>query len=354
MAVKEKCIICGNEDCVLGYDAKDNQYFVCPTCGKYIADNNNLSYFPKYGGKISASKLKAYLYYNKGDRCVYFGKLESYKEYKLDFPKNNAIFVTLEMIENWYPKEINDKIDLILLQLNKLSRFDGDKVKFTFDDLVLLCFAISDISSDEKLCRHHKLNQVEFVLETLVKMDYITWQYVNEDKLNFGNRFIRLTAKGLTRVYDLRKSNVQNKDVFVAMSFHESANDIRQAIKKGIDEAGYSSLLMDEIVHNHQIVPEMLRLIRESRFMIMDISQPNFGAYYEAGYAQGLGKEVIITCSQEVWDKKDFSCEKDKDCIYKQISTKPHFDIAQKQVLKWKDYKDLTKQLTEWIKHLIG
>ncbi len=111
---------------------------------------------------------------------------------------------------------------------------------------------------------------------------------------------------------------------------------------------------MDEIVHNHQIVPEMLRLIKETRFMIMDITQPNFGAYYEAGFAQGLEKEVIITCSKEVWDKKDFSCDLDKDCRYKEIASKPHFDIAQKQVLVWKDYKDLTKQLTEWIKHIIG
>ena len=139
-----------------------------------------------------------------------------------------------------------------------------------------------------------------------------------------------------------------------AFRYNKSAEKIRIALKKGIDNAEYSSILMDEIVHNHQIVPEMLRLIKESRFMIMDITQPNFGAYYEAGYAQGLGKEVIITCRKDVWDKKDFLCEKDADCRYKEIASKPHFDIAQKQVLVWNDYDDLTKQLSEWIRHIIG
>lgn len=189
--------------------------------------------------------------------------------------------------------------------------------------------------------------QVEYILNYLEKNEYISIY-------NHNGYVVQLMPKALERIYDLQKNQSSNKDVFVAMSFHPSANNIRNAIKKAIDDAKYSSLLMDEIVHNHQIVPEMLRLIKESRFMIMDITQPNFGAYYEAGYAQGLGKEVIITCSQEVWDKKDFTCKKDKDCKFEEIATKPHFDIAQKQVLKWKDYDDLTKQLTEWIRHIIG
>ena len=31
---------------------------------------------------------------------------------------------------------------------------------------------------------------------------------------------------------------------------------------------------------------------------------------------------------------------------------KPHFDIAQKQILIWNDESDLTKKLSEWIKAL--
>ena len=94
-----------------------------------------------------------------------------------------------------------------------------------------------------------------------------------------------------------------------------------------------------------EIVPEMFRLIRECRFLIMDISDPNYGAYYEAGYALGFGKEIIITCSQEIYNK-EYTTEEERRHL------KPHFDIAQKQILVWKDYNDLTKKLEQWIRAL--
>ena len=139
----------------------------------------------------------------------------------------------------------------------------------------------------------------------------------------------------------------QNKDVFVSMSFADTTKSIREAIRIGIVNAGFSPDFMDEIIHNKQIVPEMFRMIRECRLLIMDISEPNYGAYYEAGYALGLGKEVIISCSSAVFSKQYTEEEKRYEKYLK-----PHFDIAQKQILIWDDYNDLTKKLAEWIRAL--
>jgi nucleoside 2-deoxyribosyltransferase len=36
--------------------------------------------------------------------------------------------------------------------------------------------------------------------------------------------------------------------------------------------------------------------IQASRFVIVDLTHMNRGAYWEAGYAEGLGKPVIYTC----------------------------------------------------------
>ena len=124
---------------------------------------------------------------------------------------------------------------------------------------------------------------------------------------------------------------------------------IREAIRAGIVQAGFSPEFLDEIKHNRQIVPEMFRLIRECRFLVLEISEPNYGAYYEAGYAQGLGKEVIICCSKEVFNRRYITEEEKKYERY----LKPHFDIAQKQILVWKDQDDLSHQLSEWIKAII-
>ena len=69
--------------------------------------------------------------------------------------------------------------------------------------------------------------------------------------------------------------------------------------------------------------------IERSKFMVVDVTFENSGAYYEAGYAQALGKEVIVCCSKEILDGPN----------------KPHFDIAQKQIIDWTDLADLKERL---------
>ena len=140
------------------------------------------------------------------------------------------------------------------------------------------------------------------------------------------------------------------------MSFNPAIEMVYNAIDSAIRKAKCDVVSMKHRIHNKQIVPEMLRLIKESKILVMDISEPNFGAYYEAGYAQGLGKEVIITCKSSVMKKDKFPCN-DKngaECEMLKKYSKPHFDIAQKQILVWEDEADLTEQLTEWIKFLVG
>ena len=43
--------------------------------------------------------------------------------------------------------------------------------------------------------------------------------------------------------------------------------------------------------------------IRRSRFIIADLTHRNNGAYWEAGFGEGLGIPVIYTCRQDVLDE---------------------------------------------------
>ena len=95
---------------------------------------------------------------------------------------------------------------------------------------------------------------------------------------------------------------------------------------KAITDSGYSVKIIDEKEHNNQIVPEIFFEIEQSLFVVVDVTFPNYGAYYEAGYAQALGKEVIVCCRENEFNSKD---------------TRPHFDIAQKSMIVWKDEEDL-------------
>lgn len=146
-----------------------------------------------------------------------------------------------------------------------------------------------------------------------------------------------MTLKAWNRIEEINKNAGFGKNVFIAMSFAEGTESTREVLKQGISNAGYTPVIIDEVTHNHQIVPEMFKQIRDSKFLVIDVSVPNNGAYYEAGYALGLGKEVIFCCKKEIFDDE---------------TKRPHFDVSQKQMIVWKDEADLSDKLEKWIKSL--
>lgn len=81
------------------------------------------------------------------------------------------------------------------------------------------------------------------------------------------------------------------------MSFKDTEK-LREAIREGIHSAGYIAIFIDEVQHNELITPELLKHIRDSKFVVVDLTHKNNGAYFEEGYAMGLGKPVIQLCKQ--------------------------------------------------------
>ena len=116
------------------------------------------------------------------------------------------------------------------------------------------------------------------------------------------------------------------------MKFGDDTIPLREAIRKGITNAGYVAVFIDEVQHNDFITPELLKHIRDSKFVVVDLTHQNNGAYFEEGYAMGLGKPVIQLCKQD---------------------TKLHFDIAQKNTIMWHSEGDIPDKLCNRIKATI-
>jgi nucleoside 2-deoxyribosyltransferase len=94
----------------------------------------------------------------------------------------------------------------------------------------------------------------------------------------------------------------------------------------------YNAIFIDEVQHNDFITPELLKYIRDSKFVVVDLTHKNNGAYFEEGYAMGLGKPVIQLCRKE---------------------TQLHFDIAQKNTIMWGTENDIPELLANRIKATI-
>lgn len=333
-----KCPICDGE---LKYSSKtDDSYvyfFDCHSCGHYAI---NIDFYAdnieKQKTNIGESEIASYLYYNNDERIPfpYLCNKDSN-----EISKHSKI--TIDEVNSWYPKTFNDKIDLFLLMLEKKMSFYGEPTLFTDEQLYSACFVNKNPQGFFASSSGVFDEQANYFLNYLEKQNLI----------QIYHNTVSLQPKGLERLDGIQK-NLKNisKNVFVSMSFSDNTLLTREALREAITDAKFSPAFIDEIIHNKQIVPEMFRLIRECRFLILEISDPNYGAYYEAGYALGLGKEVIICCSEEVFYRKYETDDEKKHEKY----LKPHFDIAQKQILLWKDYSDLRKKLAEWIKALFN
>lgn len=130
----------------------------------------------------------------------------------------------------------------------------------------------------------------------------------------------------------------RNKTVFIALSFDDRTKETRKAIKAGIVKAGYTPVFIDETTHDKQTVFELFQKIRyESRFLVIDTSVPNTGAYYEAGYAYGLGKKVIFCCNKESFNSQN-------------KNSYLHFDVDYEQMIVWDTEEELTEQLAQCLK----
>ena len=90
------------------------------------------------------------------------------------------------------------------------------------------------------------------------------------------------------------------------MKFGDQVLDqiVDSVFKPSVKQAGFDLIKLDD-EPKAGLIDDRLRVeIQSSQFLIADLSHDNPGAYWEAGYAEGLGKPVIYTCEKAKFEKK--------------------------------------------------
>jgi hypothetical protein len=117
---------------------------------------------------------------------------------------------------------------------------------------------------------------------------------------------MQLTMAGWQRFENLRRGRSNSRVAFMAMPFGVDELDTlyREQFQPAVAATGFTLKRLDEGQPAGLIDDRMRVEIRQSRFLISDLTHGNAGAYWEAGYAEGLGKPVIYTCRNDVFDDK--------------------------------------------------
>lgn len=110
-----------------------------------------------------------------------------------------------------------------------------------------------------------------------------------------------------------------------------------EGLTSAVNNAGYKITRSNAEQYNNFIMDKIIGDIRLAPFIIADFTGNRGGVYFEAGFARGLGKEVIHTCH-----KDDF------------VPEKTHFDIQQINTIVWDKPEELYESLYHRIRATIG
>lgn len=157
------------------------------------------------------------------------------------------------------------------------------------------------------------------VLDHLFAIDLLTGHQLKTIGAQ-GNAKATLSFRGWTYYEDLAKGSIAYRKAFMAMKFGDSALEqiLSNVFKPAAKLAGFDLFKLDD-VPKAGLIDDRLRVeIQGADFLVADLTHDNLGAYWEAGYAEGLGKPVIYTCERTKFEE-----------------TKTHFDTNHHLTVVW-------------------
>lgn len=117
---------------------------------------------------------------------------------------------------------------------------------------------------------------------------------------------LTLSLAGWEQYENERRGQTSGTYGFIALKFGDNTLDplIRDHVKPALASIGYDAVDLRD-VSKAGVIDNLLRVqIRDAAFVLVDLTHENAGAYWEAGYAEGLGKPVLYICEKTKFDEK--------------------------------------------------
>ena len=306
--MSSKCPICKNDIKEPERANIDVTVFSCRRCGVFWLSGNLESDLPNIILKDDNKKIATLSH-------VVRKKYESIKEKRPDergYYKHVTINRELvkDIIKNPPPNPAE--------QANNLIRWLGEKSKGYGEYLSLEC------SKDLSLIGSETQDGFRWIVHHLEDSRLV------EANINNIDMDLRLSFEGWEYYQELKKGAVDSRKAFMAMQYGDQKLDkvFNDVFKPAVEQTGFELFILPERP-KAGLIDDRLRVeIQTSRFLIADLTHENAGAYWEAGYAEGLGKPVIYTCEKKKFEEK-----------------KTHFDTNHHLTIPWDlDNPDITAE----------
>lgn len=216
--------------------------------------------------------------------------------------KGKVVRITPEVLDGW---RSDAKLPSRAVQAENLIRFIGDSVSSSGEDIDVLP---EHIHATVGARNYRSVLDLLFELEKKgITKCTLPRRVGSGHGVSLplpGGEKINLTLEGWERYEDEKRGQFSANYGFIAMQFGDPDLDsfVKDVVRRTTQELGYDLVDMRDVARAGVIDNIMRTQIRDSAFVIADLTHDNSGAYWEAGYAEGLGKPVIYICERTKFD----------------------------------------------------
>lgn len=329
--IRRERYLCGNE-CQSGNLVRPREKIVqCPICsleGVNISQDNTASHATSLqcrhcGDFLLSNSLEASLpHYLQRKNAAPKLSHAARKASDTGTPLLLTTIVAETVLEKPLPRP-REQADLLIQLLALLSPAPGEPIAINFEEHGAVVGATSDAG-------------LAMLLDHLQKVHWIDGPF---GRYLSGEVYsqVHLTFEGWEHYETLRLGMVSYRKAFMAMKFGDAQLNhmLETVFRPSAKRAGFDLLKLDD-TPRAGLIDDRLRVeIRAADFIIADLSHDNLGAYWEAGYAEGLGKPVIYTCEKSKFD-----------------TSRTHFDTNHHLTISWSidEPRLVGEQLTQTIR----
>ena len=112
--------------------------------------------------------------------------------------------------------------------------------------------------------------------------------------------------KGWERYERLKKTETESRTAFMAMKFNQKDLDrvVAECFRPAVKRTGFELRLLTDRQPAGSIDDQLRAALLASRFVIADLTHGSHGAYWEAGFGEGLGLPVIYSSEKSAWQEQ--------------------------------------------------
>ncbi len=288
-------------------DGRDGAYFSCPLCGEFVLSESLIATLPythqehkEAAAKISHA-LRTMQQTNEGAE-LYTNTVQEILKRPLPRPKEQA-----DLLIRWLAENVEGPGKTKWIEPSTHSSIIGANSPEGFAMIVRHLFDIGLVTGN-----------------------------LSEAMGAPGRAHATLSFDGWDYYERLLQGGTGYRKAFMAMKFGDAVLDqvLENIFKPSAKQAGFDLYRLDD-QPRAGLIDDRLRVeIQASDFLIADLTHDNLGAYWEAGYAEGLGKPVIYTCEKHKFEEQ-----------------KTHFDTNHHLTIIWN--KDSPEEAGERLKATI-